>query len=103
SGFMKGATGEIGGDLAESWEFSPDRLQVTFKLRPNPAFAPTAPVNSRLADAQDILYSWDRFSKVGAARSDYANAVNQNAPILSLTAPDSRTIVMKLAFPDATI
>ena len=54
-------------------------------------FAPVSPVNGRMLDAQDVVYTWERFSKIGAARSDYANAVNPAAPILSLTAPDSRT------------
>ena len=103
AGYQQEATGEFIGDLAQSWEFSPDRLQLTFKLRPDAAFAPVPPVNGRLMDAQDIIYSWNRFAKVGAARSDYANAVNPNAPIVSLTAPDSATIVMKLAAPDVTI
>ena len=43
SGYMKGASGEFAGDVAESWELSPDRLQMTFKLRPNAGFAPVPP------------------------------------------------------------
>jgi peptide/nickel transport system substrate-binding protein len=100
---MKGSEGKFQGDLAESFEFSPDRLTVTFKLRPNAGFAPVAPVNGRLMDAQDILYSWERFSKLGAARTDFVNSLNPSAPITSLTSPDPKTIVMKLAQPDATI
>src|SRR5438874_12635568 len=29
------AKGEVSGDTAESWEFSPDRLSLTFKIRKN--------------------------------------------------------------------
>src|SRR5207249_5299325 len=32
--------GEYEGDLAESWEVSPDKLTMTFKIRPNAHFAP---------------------------------------------------------------
>ena len=33
-GYLKTSEGELGPDIAESWEWSPDRLQVTLKLRP---------------------------------------------------------------------
>jgi peptide/nickel transport system substrate-binding protein len=95
--------GTIVGDLAESMEFTPDRLQLTLKLRANAAFAPVAPVNGRLMDAQDVVYSWNRYARTGSNRSDFSNAANPLAPISSLTATDGRTIVIKLAYPDATI
>jgi ABC-type transport system substrate-binding protein len=39
-GYKERTKGEIVGDLAESWEFSPDQLQLTIKLNPGAAFAP---------------------------------------------------------------
>src|SRR6266480_6013873 len=38
---------EAVGDLAESWEFSPDRLQLTFRLRPGVKWHNKPPVNGR--------------------------------------------------------
>ena len=61
-GHMQAANGDVEGDLAESLEFSPDKLQVTLKLRRNAAFHNIAPVNGRLMDADDITFSWQRMT-----------------------------------------
>ena len=89
----------IAPDVAESWETSPDGLQLTFKLRPNVKFHNLPPINGRVIDVDDILFSWNRFATVGGQRSGYANSVNPNAPVLSVAAPDARTIVVKLKDP----
>jgi peptide/nickel transport system substrate-binding protein len=94
-----GQEDQIAPDVAESWEFSPDRLQITFKLRPNVKFHNIAPVNGRVIDVDDVVFSWDRFARTGGQRSGVANAANPNAPILSVTAADARTIVVKLKDP----
>ena len=99
AGYLKGTDHTQEGDIAESWEFSPDKLTLTFKLRKGVKFAPIDPVNGRELDAQDILFSWDRFSKGGQGRADMVNAVNPAAPVLSLTSPDATTIVAKLKAP----
>ena len=98
-GVMGNATEEVDGDLAESWELSPDRLTITFKLRPNTKWHPVAPVNGRAVDMEDVLFSWNRFSTVGSQRGGLVNSVNPNAPIVSMTAPDSRTVVAQLKEP----
>lgn len=98
-GIMANASEEVDGDLAESWELSPDKLQITFKMRPNTKWHPVAPVNGRAVDVDDIIFSWERFSTVGSQRGGLVNSVNPNAPIVSMTAPDSRTIVAKLKEP----
>ena len=41
-GHKERTKGEIVGDLAQSWEFSPDQLQLTVKLHPEAHFAPHA-------------------------------------------------------------
>src|SRR5262249_4634336 len=102
-GYMDQTSGAPQGDLAESWEVSPDKLQITCKLDPGAAFGPQAPVNSRPLDVDDILYSWDRFKATGQLRGDIANEVSPGAPVVSLTAPDKRTIVIKLAEPNVTV
>ena len=75
-GYMQGATGEVIGDLGESWELAPDRSTLTFKLRQGALNAPVAPVNGRAMDAQDVLYSWNRFAQVGTARATLVNTVD---------------------------
>jgi peptide/nickel transport system substrate-binding protein len=97
--------GAFEGDLGESWEVSPDKLQITFKIRQGVKWDARAPTNGRLADAQDVVKSWEKFSQINPGRSTYIyDATNApSAPVVSLTAPDSRTIVVKLKEPDASI
>jgi ABC-type transport system substrate-binding protein len=102
-GHNTGPNGTIEGDLAESWELSPDKLTLTAKLEPNAGFAPVAPVNGRLADAQDVVFSWQRLQKEGIGRTELSNALNPQAPILSIEAPDSKTVVIKMKEPNVTI
>jgi peptide/nickel transport system substrate-binding protein len=98
-GLLKPSTDEIEGAHAESWEFSPDRLTLTAKLRQGTKFHNIAPVNGRVVDAEDILFSWKRFSTLGSNRTVVSNAANPDAPVLSVTAPDPRTIVIKFVEP----
>ena len=102
-GYKQPTDGEIEGDLVESWEFSGDRLQLTLKLHPGAHFAPLAPVNGRAVDAQDIAFSWNRFAKDGRGRLELANSANPSAPVLSLTATDNRTVVLKFKEPNSTL
>src|SRR5437762_4299094 len=99
AGYLKDPDGELVGDLAESWEWSPDRLQLTMKLRPGVVFHDLPPVNGRALDVDDLLFSWNRFASLGSRRGELFNAVNPSAPILSITAPDPRTMVFKLKEP----
>ncbi|MPZ49252.1 MAG: hypothetical protein GEU75_08125 [Dehalococcoidia bacterium] len=90
---------EVEGDAAESWEYAPDLMQLTLKLRPNAKWHNKPPVNGRAFDSSDVMASWDRFRRMGLLRAAYSNEVNADAPILSMTAPDGRTIVIKLKEP----
>jgi ABC-type transport system substrate-binding protein len=103
AGHLGPSGGEVEGNAAESWEFSPDRLTLTWRMRPNLNFHNIAPVNGRAVDVQDVMFSWNRFLSIGTSRSDYANNLNPRAPITSVAAADARTIVMKLAYPMATL
>jgi peptide/nickel transport system substrate-binding protein len=86
-------------DLAESWEWSGDRLQLTMKLRQGVTWHNKPPVNGRALSVDDVVFTWDRWSRIGNDRASLANVANPNAPVLSVTATDARTIVIKLKEP----
>jgi peptide/nickel transport system substrate-binding protein len=95
--------GDIVGELAESWEASPDGLTTTFRLKPNAKWQPVAPVNGRTVDAEDVAATWTRWKSVSGTRATIDNTANPDAPVQSVMATDSRTVVMKLAFPSVTL
>ncbi len=96
------STGEATGDAVESFEYSGDKLQLTLKIRPNQKLDPRAPTNGRALDAQDVLFSWNKFVKVSPFKADlaYDTTTSPGAAVESVTAPDNSTIVMKLHQPD---
>jgi len=102
-GFLKGPDGTIEGDLAESWELSPDKLTLSVKLEQQAGFSNVPPVNGRLVDAEDVVFSWERLQKEGIGRTELVNSINPGAPVVSITAPDKRTVVIKLAEPNVTL
>jgi peptide/nickel transport system substrate-binding protein len=102
-GVLEYSDGTVEGDLVESWESSPDRLTITAKLSNKAHFAPVAPVNGRVIDAQDVVASWDRHSSASNQRGDFSNAANPAAPITSMTAVDDRTVSIRLAAPNAVV
>jgi ABC-type transport system substrate-binding protein len=103
-GVLEISDGSMLGDLAESWEFSPDKLTLTMKIRANAGTPPNqAPLNGRKLDAQDVVFSWNRWAATGTNRADLVNAVSAAAPVLSLSAADASTIVIKLKEPVASI
>jgi ABC-type transport system substrate-binding protein len=103
--YPKAADGSVEGDLAESYELSPDRGQLTFKLRQGVKWDARAPTNSRVMDTEDVLFSWRKFGAVNTTASNLVYHADRapNAPIDSISAPDSRTIVMKLKQFDSSL
>jgi ABC-type transport system substrate-binding protein len=98
-------TGEMEGDLAASWELSPDKLQLTFKLRKGLKWDPRAPTSGREITAQDVAFSWKKFASVSPFKADIiydAKAAPFN-PVESLTTPDNETLVFKMKQPDSSI
>jgi peptide/nickel transport system substrate-binding protein len=100
-GYLAPQPVEFAGDLAQTWETSPDKLQTTLKLRPSAKWHDVPPVSGRNVDAHDIVYSWNRVARVGANRSLLANSVSPSAPIESMTAIDDSTVLLKTARPAA--
>jgi ABC-type transport system substrate-binding protein len=92
-------------NLAESWEVSPDKLTITFKLRQGVKWQNIAPVNGRPFDAEDVVQSIERYVNAPTPNNKAANfnSVNPAAPIVSVTAPDMGTIVYKLTEPSSYI
>jgi ABC-type transport system substrate-binding protein len=102
-GLLEPPKGDIEGDVARSWEISPDRLTMTMKIHPEAHFSPVPPVNGRAADAEDAAFSWERFRSISSNRGEYANDVSPSAPIVSMTAVDKSTLQIKLAYPYAPL
>lgn len=103
--YLKPYTLELdGGEIAESWEVSPDKLQLTLKIRSDAKLDPRSPTNGRSIDANDIEFTWKRWEARASNRSNLSyNFSSGAAPIMSVTAVDTRTVVVKMAFPQAAI
>src|SRR6266511_2952167 len=99
------ADGTPEGYAAESFEVSPDKLQVTFKLRQAMKWDSRAPTNGRALDSQDVKFSWDKFGSINQLRSSLVyNATSAPlAPVEAITFPDNRTVTLKLRQPDSRI
>jgi ABC-type transport system substrate-binding protein len=95
--------GDVEGDGAESWEMSPDGLTFTFKLRSNLKLDPRPPTSGRLLNAQDVLFSAEKFKATGVSRGEFFNSLSPNSPVASVEAPDTRTVLVKMAFPMANM
>lgn len=103
--YPKPHDGGVEGDAMESFEVSPDKLTYTFKMRQGMQWDPKAPTSGRVIDTSDVLFSWNKFSKVNPSAANLAyNATSApSAAIESVTSPDSRTVVLKLKQPDAAL
>ena len=102
-GYLSPQPVEYEGDLAESWEFSPDGLQLTVKLKPNAHWHDIEPVNGRALEASDIVYTWERLEADSPNRGLLSNNISSVAPITSMTEVDAHTIRLDLAYPAATV
>jgi len=95
--------GDVVGDGAESWEMTPDGLRFTFKLRPNVKLDPRPPTNGRMMNAQDVVFSANKFKAGGVSRGEFFNSLSPNSPVESVEPPDARTVLVKMAFPKANM
>ena len=101
--YPKQSDGTLEGEIAESWEISGDKLTLTFKLRQGMKWDSRAPTNSRAIDTEDILFSWKKFVSVNPSGQNMSYEKSPSAPIESVSAPDARTIVMKMHHPESSI
>lgn len=109
-GYMESPSLVVEGDLANSWEFAPDKLTLTLKLHPQAKWSPLsrtfhdgvpASVANRTIDVDDVMFSWERFKATGTAfgRQDLVNEIAPSAPVSALVKIDNSTIQMKLVRP----
>ncbi len=86
----------IKGDLAESWTVSPDHRVYTFKLRPGVLFHD----GSKLTSA-DIKASYERI--IHPPEGVFSARQATYAAIEAIDTPDARTVVFRLAWPEAAM
>ena len=96
---------EVLPNLAESWEYSPDKTTLTFKLRRGVKWQNIAPVSGRAFDSSDVIASAKRYVGHSTPNNKAANwnSANPNAALLSVEAPDAYTVVYKLKEPTSFI
>lgn len=87
---------KIVGDLAESWEVSPDGLTFTFKMRQGVKWHDGSPFSSA-----DIKATYERIVNPPEGVVSSRKAVHQD--IKEITAPDANTVVFKLKQPNASM
>ncbi|HLF78722.1 MAG TPA: ABC transporter substrate-binding protein [Dehalococcoidia bacterium] len=103
--YPESATGAVEGDLAEAFEFSPDRLSLTLRLRQGLRWENRAPTGNRLIDAQDVVFSWTKFARFSPFRNDLAYHTDQapGSPIDSVSSPNPQTVVFRLKYVDSAV
>jgi peptide/nickel transport system substrate-binding protein len=94
---------EVLPDLASSYEFSNDGLQLTFKLQPNAKFINKPPVNGHAVESADVKASFERFQSAPKNTNKNAFGSPTNRIVESIETPDAKTVVVKLARPYAPI
>ena len=87
------------GQLAESWDISPDGLTYTFKIRKGVHWHDKEPMNGRELVADDIVYNWHRYLGMGKWSEFGPITQYKDTPIESVTAPDDWTVVFKWTKP----
>lgn len=93
------AADTIKGDAFESWEVSPDGMQISLTLRQDHKFDPRPPTNGRAMTAEDVKWSWDRSVEMSTVMQEVLNEPSPVGPLDTLTTTDERTVVLRLAFP----
>lgn len=83
-------------ELAESWEFSEDHLELTYRIAKNAVWADGTPIT-----AEDVKFSYELYGDTAAAspRSDYVEFIEE------ITAVDDRTVkfIFSKAYPDQVL
>src|SRR5881409_1495429 len=95
--FPEEATGvtdpTLKGDLAESWQSSPDYRTWTFKLRQGVKWHNVAPLNGRELTAADVKYCFEAYGKEGVQSFTFRE-------IEGMETPDKHTLRVHLHTPN---
>ena len=83
-------------DLCQSWEMTPD-LAFVFRLRPDVRWHNIPPVNGRLLEAADLVFSYERMRTPGSPNAGLLSAVRR------IEALDDGTLRIELGSPDADV
>src|SRR5213592_3090263 len=81
------------GDLAESWQSSPDHRVWTFKIRQGVKWQNVAPLNARELTAADIKYCYEQYAKEGVQAFTFQE-------IEGMETPDKHTLRVHLKTPN---
>jgi peptide/nickel transport system substrate-binding protein len=81
------------GDLAESWQGSPDHRVWTFKLRQGVKWQNVAPLNGRELVAADVKYCYEAYAKEGVQSFTFRE-------VEAIETPDKYTVRMHLKTPN---
>jgi len=96
--FADEATGytdlSLKGDLAESWQGSPDQRVWTFKLRRGVKWQNVPPLNGRELVAADVKYCFEAYAKEGVQAFTFQE-------IEGMETPDTHTLRVYLRTPNA--
>jgi peptide/nickel transport system substrate-binding protein len=96
--FVDEATGytdlSLKGDLAESWQGSPDQRVWTFKLRRGVKWQNVPPLKGRELTAADVKYCFEAYAKEGVQTFTFQE-------IEGMETPDTRTLRVYLKTPNA--
>lgn len=87
---------KVKGDLAQSWQVSPDGLTYTFKLKPNIKFHDGSAMTSA-----DVKATYERISNPSQGVRSIRKAAY--ADIASIETPDAQTVVFKLKARNASM
>src|SRR3989441_9458762 len=83
----------IKGDLAESWQGSPDHQVWTFKLRQGVKWQNVPPLNGRELTAADVKYCYEQYAKEGVQAFTFQE-------IEGMETPDKLTLRIHLKTPN---
>jgi len=96
--FTDEATGyndlSLKGDVAESWQGSPDQRTWTFKLRRGVKWQNVPPVNGRELTAADVKYCFETYAKQGVQTFTFGE-------IEGMETPDTHTLRIHLNSPNS--
>ena len=93
----------IAGDAMRSWEFAPDGLSATYKLRQDLKFDPRPPTNNRAMTVDDVKWTFDQTEQLSPLGGVVFRSAGQAGVIDTFEAIDAETIKINLAEPYGAI